>query len=195
MSRRRAFALWLAVLGPIVAGCSETAPHPAAGAVEEVAERAIAAVRDRDFETLARLAHPERGVRFSPYAYVRPESDVTLTAAELAVADRDRAVRLWGERDGSGEPIRMTVEEYWRHFVYDLDFAAAGETAWERRLGRGNSLDNRAEVYPGSRSVEYHVRGVDPELEGLDWRSLRLVFVPEGARWYLVAIIHDQWTI
>jgi UDP-N-acetyl-2-amino-2-deoxyglucuronate dehydrogenase len=31
--------------------------------------------------------------------------------------------------------------------------------------------------------------------EGMDWRSLRLVFEKKNDIWYLVGIIHDQWTI
>lgn len=186
--------LLLAALGLGCAGCRAT-PHPAAGPLEQVARRAIEAIRDRDFGTLGRLAHPELGVRLSPYAYVLPESDVVLSAAELAGAADDRSVRTWGVRDGSGEPIRGSLAEYWESFVYDVDFAAADEVAWERRLGHGNSIDNREQVYPGARTLEYHFRGFDPELEGLDWRSLRLVFASQDDRWYLVAIIHDQWTI
>jgi hypothetical protein len=37
--------------------------------------------------------------------------------------------------------------------------------------------------------------GFDPEYEGMDWRSLRLVFEKKNDIWYLVGIIHDQWTI
>jgi hypothetical protein len=29
----------------------------------------------------------------------------------------------------------------------------------------------------------------------MDWRSLRLVFEEQGGSWYLVGIVHDQWTI
>jgi len=43
--------------------------------------------------------------------------------------------------------------------------------------------------------VEYHFPGIDPQYGGLDWRSLRLVFQQSGGEWYLVGIIHDQWTI
>jgi (p)ppGpp synthase/HD superfamily hydrolase len=29
----------------------------------------------------------------------------------------------------------------------------------------------------------------------MDWRSLRLVFEKKDDIWYIVGIIHDQWTI
>jgi hypothetical protein len=29
----------------------------------------------------------------------------------------------------------------------------------------------------------------------MDWESLRLVFVQEDGAWWLVGIVHDEWTI
>jgi hypothetical protein len=29
----------------------------------------------------------------------------------------------------------------------------------------------------------------------MDWQSLRLVFEETAGNWYLVGIVHDQWTI
>jgi hypothetical protein len=42
--------------------------------------------------------------------------------------------------------------------------------------------------------VEYYFPGFDLQLQGMDWRSLRLVFTLYDNTWYLVGIIHDQWT-
>jgi len=55
--------------------------------------------------------------------------------------------------------------------------------------------DNRFEVYPGTIIVEYHFPGEDRELQGLDWKSLSLAFERYENEWYLVGIIHGQWTI
>lgn len=53
---------------------------PADGAAREEAavaraREALRALREGDVEMLARLAHPEKGIRFSPYAFVRTGSD------------------------------------------------------------------------------------------------------------------------
>jgi hypothetical protein len=29
----------------------------------------------------------------------------------------------------------------------------------------------------------------------MDWVSLRLVFLQEDGTWFLVGVVHDQWTI
>jgi hypothetical protein len=146
-------------------------------------------------EALADLVHPSRGVRFSPYAYVQDTHQV-FTAGEVRGLLQDPTAYVWGVYDGSGEPIRATFAEYYEEFVYDVDFADAPEVSYNRRLGgHGGTIDNAREFYPGSTVVEYHIPGVDPQYEGLDWRSLRLVFQQQDGSWYLVGIIHDEWTV
>ncbi|NLE25228.1 MAG: hypothetical protein GX625_07790, partial [Clostridiaceae bacterium] len=80
-------------------------------------------------------------------------------------------------------------------FIYDVDFASAEKIGYNEILGHGNTLENSAEVYKDSMVVEYHFPGLDPQYEGMDWRSLRIVFEKHNDTWYLVGIIHDQWTI
>ena len=59
----------------------------------------------------------------------------------------------------------------------------------------GITAENVADAYPEARFVEYHFPGIDPELEGFDWCSLKLVFQVWENDWYLVGIIHGEWTI
>jgi len=61
-------------------------------------------------------------------------------------------------------------------------------------LGHSSMINNIAEFYPGSSFVEYHFSGFEEKYEGMDWVSLRLVFLQEGGRWYLVGLVNDQWT-
>ena len=62
-------------------------------------------------------------------------------------------------------------------------------------MGQGNTLINSSEIYKDAIIIEYHFSGFDPQYEGMDWRSLRLAFEKVNDIWYLVGIIHDQWTI
>lgn len=43
--------------------------------------------------------------------------------------------------------------------------------------------------------VEYYLPGENPDYGGLDWQSLRLVFQHKEGAWYLVGVIHDEWTV
>ena len=56
-------------------------------------------------------------------------------------------------------------------------------------------LENQFEVYESPIIVEYYFSGFNPEYEGMDWRSLRLVFEEIRGHWKLVGLINNQWTI
>ncbi len=161
------------------------------------ARAAIAAIKAADWSTIASLAHPDKGVRFSPYAFTRTggDGDVVFWSTRLRAGFTDRHVYTWGSHDGSGEPIRLTFEEYYRKFIYNADFAAAPVVTYNRIAKSGNTRVNIHEAYPNAQYVEYHFPGFDPQREGMDWQSLRLVFEEKAGNWFLVGVIHDQWTI
>ena len=162
--------------------------------ISQKADQAIAALRARDLSQLAELGHPTKGLRFSPYAFVR-EQDYVAAIEDVPDLFSQDVVYLWGVYDGSGIPIELTFAEYYDEFIYDQDFAHAPETAYNHRLGGdGGMINNIPDFYPGGMMVEYHFPGIDPEYGGLDWRSLRLVFLPYGEDWFLVGVVHDEWT-
>lgn len=161
------------------------------------ATAALTALRDRDWETLASLVHPDLGVRFSPYGNIKPVAggDRVRTAAQVRLGFTDTAVYRWGHYDGTGDPIDLSFQGYFNRFVYNADFVNAPVVKYNRIAGRGNTLINLHEVYPHGQFVEYHFPGFDPQFGGMDWQSLRLVFAEKSGNWYLVGIVHDQWTI
>jgi hypothetical protein len=160
----------------------------------EAAERVVDALAARDLETVASFVHPVQGVRFSPYAYVREAHQVFMPEDFIGLAESN-TIYLWGYYDGSGEPIELTFNDYYARFVYSSDFANPEQMAVDARLGEGNSINNIHKFYPGSSYVEYHFGGFDEQYSGMDWQSLRLVFIEENGIWYLVGIVHDEWTI
>jgi hypothetical protein len=170
---------------------------PAAPAVEEQGKAAVQALKDKDMNKLAQMAHPDKGIRISPYGYVDTDKDLTFKPAAVGKLLTDDNVYEWGTYDGSGEPIKLKFADYYGKFVYDADFAKAPQTAVNKTTGKGNMANNMGEVYPPERYdfVEYHFSGFDKKFEGLDWKSLRLVFEKDGGRLLLVGIVHDQWTI
>jgi hypothetical protein len=103
-------------------------------------------------------------------------------------------VTTWGDYDGTGEPINLTFEEYYEEFVTSSDFANADQVAVNERLGQGNTINNIDAFFPEASFVEYYIPGSE-EFGGMDWESLRLVFVQEDETWLLVGIVHDEWTI
>jgi hypothetical protein len=163
--------------------------------IAKKAEETISAIKNKNMEKLSSFIHPDKGVRFSPYSYVNLETDLMFKSGQLMNSFADQKEYTWGSYDGSGEPIRLTFAAYFNHFVYDQDYSRAEEIGYNRIIGKGNTINNNLEAYPGSIIVEYHFSGFDSKYEGMDWKSLRLVFEEKEGEWYLVGIIHDQWTI
>jgi len=155
----------------------------------------LTAIKNYDIEKLADAIHPDKGVRFSPYGYVDVENDLVFTAEEVKKLAEVPKQYLWGYYDGSGDPIMLSFSDYHKKFIYDVDFVNAEQVGYNKTLSYGNSLNNSFEVYKNSIIVEYYFSGFDPQYEGMDWRSLKLAFEKKDDTWYLVGIIHDQWTI
>jgi len=152
-------------------------------------------LRDKDMDALAGYAHPEKGVRFSPYAYIDTAKDRVLSAAQLSEALQDEEKYIWGAYDGSGEPIELAFSDYYDEFIYSADFAEPQIIGNDTVIGAGNSINNIREAYPDAVFVEFHFKGFDQQYEGMDWCSLRIVLEKSTDGWYLVGIVHDQWTI
>jgi hypothetical protein len=170
------------------------APERARNVIAAEASRIVQALKSRDMNRLSKLVHPVKGVRFSPYADVDAKGDVRLTAAMIRKAFGDTRIRLWGSYDGSANPIRLSFAGYYKRFVYDRDFARASEISYNNKQHGGNSLDNSREKYPDAIIVEYYGSGPAGQKD-LGFRILRLVFEPYRESWYLIHIIHDEWTI
>lgn len=156
---------------------------------------AVHLIADEDFAGLAQLVHPVKGVRFSPYGYVDVANDLVFTATQVAGLSSDTTLRTWGSFDGTGFPIDMVFAAYYDRFVYDADFANPQYIGVNNIIGMGNTLINLGDVYPNGTFIEFHFSGFDPQYEGMDWRSLRLVFEEHGGQWMLVGVVHDEWTI
>ena len=162
----------------------------------EAAATVMRLLENGDMENLASWVHPEKGLRFSPYAYVDIEKDIVFSRDEVKKIMDDPAKYIWRTYAGNGDLINMSYAEYHQKFVYDADFIGLAKISLNEGLGEGTTINNLNEIYPPDTHdfVEYHIDGIDPTYDGMDWRSLRLVFEKMGDDRILVGIIHDQWT-
>ena len=162
--------------------------------IEDRAKEVISTIKSKNMEKLSTYVHPYSYIRFSPYSYIS-YSDLVFTRDQVKNILADTTKHIWGAFQGSGYPIKLTFEGYFKRFIYNKDFANAEEISYNRIIGRGNTINNCFNFYPEAIIVEYHFSGFDSKYSGMDWKSLRLVFVEIDNIWYLVGIIHDQWTI
>src|SRR5262245_29507135 len=89
----------------------------ASEAASQCATRAMAALKARDAASLADLAEPAHGVRFTPFLFPSP-NDVVLGPALLRRAFSDPKVRNWGTAGESDDRIRATFAKYFARYVY-----------------------------------------------------------------------------
>ena len=152
-------------------------------------------IRDKDFKSLSTFIHPKQGVRFSPYAYVDTTYDIRLTAYAFLQKQTSKESLKWGFYDGSGDPISLTVDKYFSKFVNNTDFLKAEKVSLNKINRTGSTTNNLLQVYRNCQFAEYYFSGLDKKNEGIDWCALRLVFGKYNNQYYLIGIIHDQWTI
>lgn len=157
----------------------------------------LTVIKNKNYDSLALFIDPVNGVRFSPNAFVDTSSDKVFKAETFkkeATAKKQQKL-TWGEYDGSGDPISLTIDEYFKKFVYDVDFLAPETRKVNEFIGGGNSQNNLLAVYDSCDFTESHFSGFDKKLDGMDWRSLRLVFKMKDGKYFLVGVIHDEWSI
>jgi hypothetical protein len=166
----------------------------APGEVIELGLTVLDLLRGYRYDELGELIHPQQCLYFSPYPYLG-ESSLRFCPADLITATPSDQLYDWGWYDGSGEPIKLTFHDYHDRFVYDADFLHAPVVGFNTAVSSGNSINNLPDLYPDGMMMEYYFPGFDPQYGGMDWRSLKLVFIQEEGIWYLVAIVHGEWTI
>jgi len=134
-------------------------------------------------------------VRFTPYTYVSLDRDLVFKKDDLKNFFENQKFYTWGSFDGTGDDISLTPSKYYEKFIYPVDYKNAEQIGYNKVLSSGNMLENQFDVYENPIVVEYYFSGFNPEYEGLDWRSVRLVFEKYEDAWFLVGIINNQWTV
>ena len=151
-------------------------------------------LKNKDYKALVNYIHPEVGVVFSPYGFIDNENSILLTREKFLQALNDGKKINWGNYDGSGDPINLSLKDYLQKFVYNADYLNAEKFSINKMIGSGNSLNNLKKVFPGLHFTESYFSGFKKELSGMDWTTLRLVFKKSGDKYFLRAFVHDQWT-
>lgn len=148
----------------------------------------------QNYAAIAPLIHPTRGVRFSMYAYVDPQTDKMFSRAQFEQYLKASRIKFtWGQKDGTGDIYITPLPNYLKVWVDGNKYKAIAPTL-NTFQGYGNSLNNLTEIYPNANFVEFYYSGSE-QYDGMDWRALRLVFEEYKGKRYLVAIVNDQWTI
>ena len=161
----------------------------------EKAYLVLNALNDKDMEEISRSVHPQKGVLFSPFGTVDKKRAQVLMPAQLKelLHVKNQKQLEWGTDEGNGKPIRLTPDAYFEQYVYDAEFSETELVTYDGSYQETNGIQNIKDTFPNSHFVEFFVPGSE-ESEGMDWKSLKLVFSEYDQELYLVGIVHDQWT-
>jgi hypothetical protein len=161
--------------------------------VKQTNNEILLALKSRDYKKFASYIHPEKGVLFSMYAFINPKEDKHFTKDEFEKYYPGKTIFTWGTQDGSGDLYKETINNYLGKWVFSKDFTVSSFSI-NKFQGGGNSLNNLKEIYPKHDFTENYIKGTEKNGE-MDWKSLRFVFEEFQGKYYLVAVINDQWTI
>jgi len=161
--------------------------------IKETNDNILEALKNHDYKQFVEFIHPEKGVRFSMYAFVDPKEDKHFSKADFEKYEPTKTIFTWGTMDGSGDLYKATIDDYFVKWVYSKDFVT-GQFSLNQFQGKGNSLNNLKEIYPKADFTENFIKGSQANAE-MDWKCLRLVFEEFQGKYYLVGVINDQWTI
>ncbi|MFY1047648.1 hypothetical protein [Chryseobacterium sp. GP-SGM7] len=162
-------------------------------ALKKTNDELLQALKVNYYDVFANYIHPQKGVRFSMYAFVNKNEDKHFTKADFQKYFPTKTVFTWGSRDGSGEIYKATVDQYMKNWLFKKDFTKS-EYSFNKFLGGGNSLNNLKEIYPDTNFTENYISGSEKN-GGTDWNALRFVFEEFEGKYYVVAVINDEWTI
>ncbi|MCC6865802.1 MAG: hypothetical protein IT280_06535 [Ignavibacteria bacterium] len=163
----------------------------------DLSKRILELIKNEEYFKLGKLFHPIEGVRFSPYGYIDTVNDRVFSKQYFmdCFSRLKPKYYFWGYMDGTGDSIYLPIKEYFKRFVYDVDFLNAEKLSLNNCLGHSNTANNIETVYPGLEYTESYFSGFEVKFNGMDWRALRFVFKEYNGKNYLIAIIHDEWTI
>lgn len=162
-------------------------------ALKKTNDELLQALKVGYYDVFANYIHPEKGVRFSMYAFVNRNEDKHFSKTDFEKYLPTKTIFTWGSRDGSGEIYKATLEQYLKNWVFRKDFTKS-EYAFDKFLGNGNSLNNLKEIYPNTNFTENYISGSE-KYGGMDWKTLRFVFEEFEGKYYVIAVINDEWTI
>jgi hypothetical protein len=162
--------------------------------IKATGRQVLVFLKEQNFEELIKYFSND-GVLFSPYGYIDIAKSKKLTPSDFLESIQKNWVLTWGNFDGTGDPIKLSVKNYLKKFVYNADYLNAEAVGYDQIIKKGNTKINLQEVYPNKHFIDYHFSGFVQESKGMDWASLRLVFDKQDGQYFLIAIIHDQWTI
>lgn len=149
-------------------------------------------LKEKDFVKFSNYIHPEKGISFSMYSFVNPKKDKHFSRADFENYLAKNTKFTWGEQDGTGDLLILSIKDYFNEWVFRRNYKAA-DFYLNKFKGTGNSINNIREIYPNAIITENYIPGTEI-YSGMDWSSLIFVFEEYNGKYYIVAVANNSWT-
>ncbi len=156
-------------------------------------EQVMACLKKKDWVELAKYTSSKEQILFYPYGFIDTSIAKSFAPNLLAMVEESGKKVYWANYDGSGEPMDLTVKNYVKQYINDKDYVKADTIRANKMVEIGNSPNNIDKVFKNAEYVEYFVKGTGATAEH-NWSSLRLVYRKTGEHYFLIGVIHNQWT-
>jgi|SRR5688572_3061149 len=160
----------------------------------KISSEILKTIKKRDYYKLASYVHPDYRILFSPYGYIDTIDSKVFSPTQLKQLAKNNKRINWNSSWDAEDTELLTIDQYFKKYVYDVDFLNAPVKSINEFRSRGTDLNNIKEVYPECDVVEFYFPGFEEKFGGLDFRGLRMVFKLHDKKFYIVAIVHDEWT-
>ncbi|HLG39305.1 MAG TPA: hypothetical protein VI461_06540 [Chitinophagaceae bacterium] len=168
--------------------------RPDTSLLMKVSAEILKYIKAKNYERFAFFIHPADSIRFSPYAFVDTRDNLTLSRNQfIRLVKQNKAIN-WNTSWERDTIETLTVDQYFKKFVYDVDFLNAELKSINQFHSQGTDLNNIKEVYPNCDVVELFFSGFDKKYGGMDFRALRLVYKLKNNKPFLAGVVHDEWT-
>lgn len=157
----------------------------------QVAQQAVRELAGKKIPSATCYSEP---LILSPSPFIQSKSRTIKDSEEAEKFFGDKSEYVWGTYAGSGDPIKLSNEEYYAKFIFERDYTKAEEVSVNQEIASGNTANNLDKVFPDSDFVDFHFKGTEDN-KYMDWSTLRLVFKKVNGNYCLVGIVHDQWSI
>ncbi|AQX02186.1 hypothetical protein [Elizabethkingia anophelis] len=154
-------------------------------------DKILQILKNKDYKSFTSLIHPEKGIRFSMYALIDIKNDKHFSRENFEKHQNSGELFIWGIKNGSGDLYKVKINDYLNEWVYSKDFI---NSQYSLNKFSGKTNTNLKNLYPKNDFTENHFWGTE-KYGDIGWRKIWFVFEKFQDKYYLIAVINDQWAI
>ncbi len=173
----------------------------------EKADLILTALSKADFTKVSEFVHAEKGIRFSPYDQIElrttkskkyPNEMPNITffkKSQLPGFMFSEKILVWGNYTGSGFHIILAPNEYFKKFIYDIDYLSKTKARYVsvNELQDSDELEYVFDTYSRNSVVEFRYKGT-ASVGFNNFKKLIMVFETIDNELFLVGIVHSEKT-